>query len=95
VAIARGGRGCSDNVQTTEGAKGMTERALEEWVGELVLVHELYPESAGPGGMPVPFSGQIVRIGIDGFIFQPTEQPQQLFYPWQAIRFIERPKPRK
>ncbi len=74
----------------------MPERALAEWEGDLVLVHELHPESAGPGGMPVPFSGRIVRTGSDGFIFQPTDQPRrQLFYPWQAIRFIERPEPRE
>jgi len=73
----------------------MSERVLAEWEDQRVVVHALSPESGAPSGLTHRPTG---RIGSDGFIYEPrTESGDQLsrlqFYPWHAVRLIEKLEP--
>ncbi len=75
----------------------MAETVLAEWEGALVSVHEANPAAVSPSGLLDPTNGRIVRVGSDGFILQPAgsspgqEDPRRLhFYPWHAVRLVER-----
>jgi hypothetical protein len=83
----------------------MAETVLAQWEGTLVRVHEVSPaDDVDPGEMPLGSAGRIVRVGSDGFIFQPaglsSSPPDQAeepllwrFYPWHAVRLVERTEP--